>query len=186
VADTLDRRNVFTDPRFQKHRDSYLNILIKQSKEGWEYDETDRALEARHGDWLWRIAAHDCKKADFESHHQKIYESGHFNDGDVNRARNYVVFSTKKDEIYIAPEPPKVATAIPERREHEVWTDDELQRLTVGEAGNNLASGRDYLRVANRSGRNVHRQLRFNLPSEEASRWRHSLVSELRKRIERG
>ncbi len=186
VADTVDRRIVFSDSRFQKHTDLYLNVLIKPEKYGWKYEESDRAPDARHSDWLWRIAVHDRKKASFKSKYKKIYETGRFSDGDVLMADNYVVFSGKSDETYIALNPPKVAKAIKDRHDREIWDDSELRLLTVGKAGNNLASGRDYLRVANRSGRNVHRQIRFKLPSEEAIKWRKSLISLLQERDRRG
>jgi hypothetical protein len=180
VADTVNRRDVFDDPRFRKHRDFYLNILIKPTKDGWKYDESDRACDARHDDWLWRIAVHDRHKKPFWTRNQKIYETGQFKDGDVPLAQNYIVFSTGADETFISPDPPEVAVAVKGR--HEKWNDNELRHLTVEKAGTILKGGRNYLRIVNSSGRNVHRQIRFNLPSKEASTWRQSLISALKLR----
>src|ERR1039458_5151700 len=42
-------------------------------------------------------------------------------------------------------------------------------------------SGRGYLRVANRSGRNVHRQIHFDMPADEAIAWRDSLIAALKE-----
>ncbi|MGC1187787.1 MAG: hypothetical protein WA871_10375 [Candidatus Acidiferrales bacterium] len=182
VTDTLDRRVIFADPRFRDYRDLYLNLLIKPTKDGWRYGENDRERDARHKDWLWRIAIHGRRKESFKSRNRKIYSSGRFADGDVLIAANYILFSPKRTETYIATNPPKVAEATKEKGATEIWSDSELRRLTVEKAGSNLDSGRDYLRVPNLSGRNVHRQIRFTLPSEEAVTWRQSLISALRSR----
>jgi hypothetical protein len=184
VARLVDRRGVFEDSCFRKHLHSYLNLLIKPTDNGWCHAEDDREDHAKHPDWLWRIAVHGRKRKPFKTKYGRIHETGCFRDGDVRIAENYVVFSD--EETYVAPDPPNVAKAIVERREHERWTDPKLQQLTASAAGERLASGRDYLRVANRSGRNVHRQIRFKIPFEEASRWRQSLISELRAREGRG
>jgi len=182
VADIVDRRIVFTDSRFRLHAHCYLNTLIKPAEDGWRYDESDRNGDAKHRDWLWRIALHDRKKKPFKTKNKTIYQTGEFRDGQILVAENYVVFSSNGDETYITQNPPKVATVKLEERKHEKWSDCELQRLTVDEAGKRLASGRNYLRVANRSGRNVHRQIHFRLPPQEARTWRQSLISVLRKR----
>ncbi len=180
VADSIDRREVFGDTRFRKYRDLYRNILVRPGKRGWRYDESDRAPDARHDDWLWRIAVHGKRKELFRARYERIFTTGRFDDGDVQLAKNYIVFSAAPNETYISPDPPKVAMAI--KGEHEKWSDKGLQRLTVGKASAVLASGRDYLRTDNPSGRNVHRQIRFNLPFKEATTWRRSLISTLRKR----
>jgi hypothetical protein len=181
VADTLDRRAVYKNPLFRNHRDLYLNVLIRPVRQWWKHDENDRERRARHGDWLWRIAVHGRSKTAFESRNEKIYETDRFSDGDVEISTNYVLFSGKPDETYIAADPPEVAEAEKALHAIEVWGDDELRSLTVDEASRNLESGRNYLRIANRSGRNVHPHIRFHLPAEQASKWRRSLISVLRK-----
>jgi hypothetical protein len=51
-----------------------------------------------------------------------------------------------------------------------------------GKAGTILKNKRDYLRTDNPTGRNVHPEIRFDLPSEEARIWRQSLISVRRRR----
>ncbi len=68
---------------------------------------------------------------------------------------------------------------------HEEWCNRLLQSLTVVTAAAFLKSGRNYLRVANSSGRNVHRQLRFEMPSKEAGKWRDALIDEMKEATSR-
>ena len=180
VADRLDRRAVFSDRRLRRHRHLYLNVLVRPQGKGWEYDEGDREQKARHSDWLWRIAVHGKRKEPFQVRHKKIYKTGQLSNNSVRLATNYVVFSTAADETYILPTPPEVAIAASGK--HEKWTDDELRALTVALAGATTKNGRDYLRAANPTGRNVHRQIRLDLPPDEALEWRSSLISALRMR----
>ena len=160
-----------------------LMFLIRPYKGGWRYDETDRPRSVRHSDWLWRIADHQSltRKA-FEGHHRKIYavewfSNQHINATGFNLGNNYISFSGDAGRTFISPRPPIVATA--KKGEHEVWNNAELKRLTV-DASRSLKSRRDYLRVANSSGRNVHRQIRFEMEPHEAIKWRASLISALK------
>jgi hypothetical protein len=52
--------------------------------------------------------------------------------------------------------------------------------MTVGTAASLLRSGRYDLRVVNRSSRNVHRQIHFHMPADEASTWREGLIEVLK------
>ena len=185
VADKLDHRAVYVDRRFSRFRGIYINTLITRRIDGWRYDETDRHPRQRHGDWLWRIADHrGIRQEQFDAEHKTIYRTGRLLRGAVDNgkprlANNYIVFTTPPDRAHISPNPPEVAVAV--KGYHEEWCNRRLQALTVGVAASFLKSGRDYLRVANSSGRNVHRQLRFDMPSEGANRWRDALIVALKE-----
>lgn len=180
VADKLDRGDVYNDERLSRHRDLYLNVLVGPGTQGWDYEESDREEAARHSDWLWRIAVHGKSKDAFRRQHRRAYKEAHFDDGEVELAKNYVLFSGASDETYIAPVPPRVAAA--RKGRHERWADKELRRLTVKLAGKETKSGRHHLRTENRSGRNVHPVIHFNLPLEEAIKWRQNLACALMRR----
>lgn len=179
VAEKLDRRFVYSDIRFSQHLGLYLNLLIKPHMEGWQYDESDREKKARHRDWLWRVAVHGRDKNSFQSKHRKVYQTGRFDNDYIRLEENYVVFSTADDETFVSPNPPEVAIA--KVGQHEQWTNQRLQTLTVETAAALLASRRNYLRTVNSSGRNLHRQIRFDMPLDQASEWRHRLISALRE-----
>jgi hypothetical protein len=179
VAEKLDRRFIYSDARFSEHLGLYLNVLIKPQTEGWQYDETDREKRARHPDWLWRIAVHGRGKDSFQSKHKNIYQAGRFDNDDISIEKNYVLFSNVSDETYISPDPPEVAIA--QQGRHEQWTNQRLRTLTVEVAAALLPSCRNYLRTINRSGRNVHRQIRFDMQFDQATEWRHGLISALRE-----
>jgi len=180
VSDKLDRGDVYNDERLRQHRDLYLNVLVWPGTKSWDYDESDREENARHSDWLWRIAVHGKSKEAFQHRQRRAYKRAQFDGGEVELARNYILFSGASDETYIAPDPPRVATA--RKGRHERWTDKELRRLTVKLAGKETKSGRHHLRTENRSGRNVHPVIRFNLPLEEAIKWRKNLICALMRR----
>ena len=172
VYEKIDRRVVYDDSRFDGYTGSYLNILIRPDHTQWRYDENDRPPRDRHGDWLWRIADHEKKKRPvFDSTYHKIYKTGLL-DHEVKIAKNYIVFATEPNDTYICPNPPEVATAM--RGQHEKWSHSELYRLTVGRAG------RGYLRTTNRSGRNIHPEIRFTMLEDEAAAWRQALISVLK------
>jgi hypothetical protein len=170
----LDRRFVYSDIRFSEHRGLYVNVLIKPQMEGWQYDESDREKKARHPDWLWRIAVHRSKDSFQSERHRKIYQAGRFENDYIRLGENYVVFSTASDETYISPDPPEVA--ISQEGQHEQWTNQRLRTLTVESAAALLANHRNYLRTVNSSGRNLHRQIRFDMPLGQASEWRYALI----------
>jgi len=179
VSEKLDRASFYRDERFRQHRQSYLNLLVRPSSAGWFYDEKDRDRSARHSDWLWRISRHGPnKKAAFQEKYRGIYESGMWSDGDVPQAKNYVIFSPSPDETYISPHPPDVAMAI--KGQHEEWTNPEIRRLTVGHAGARTRHRRDFLRTDNRSGRNVHPQIRFSLEPNDSVGWRQLLIATIK------
>jgi hypothetical protein len=184
VADKLDHRAVHRDRRFSRFRGLYLNTLIAPEVGGWRYDETDRHLKQRHSDWLWRIADHrGITQEEFDAKYEGIYRSGRIRQVAVDSAKplladSYILFTAPPDRAYISPSPPEVAIAVKGR--HEEWGNRRLQSLTVLTAAAFLKSGRDYLRVANSSGRNVHRQLRFDVPSDEVAEWRDALISALK------
>jgi hypothetical protein len=178
VSEKLDRSSFYRDERFRRHRQLYLNLIVKPSSGGWLYDENNRDRSARHKDWLWRISRHGNNKKAFAEKYRGIYEAGRWSDGDVQQAKNYVVFSTSPDETYLSPRPPEVAIAI--KGQHEDWTNRELQRLTVGIAGQLTQERRDFLRTENPSGRNVHPQIRFSLELNDSIGWRQLLISAIK------
>ena|SRR5271165_5519350 len=123
-------------------------------------------------------------KENFDAKFEAIYRTGWLSraaveSGKPRLANNYIVFTTPPDRAHISPKPPDVAVAV--KGYHEEWCNRRLRALTVGMAASFLKSRRDYLRVANISGRNVHRQLRFDMPSEEANRWRNELIVALKE-----
>jgi hypothetical protein len=179
VLKRLDHRAVFLDSRFRRYRDLYLNTLIKPIADGWKHDETDREPKARHSTWLWRMAVHSRKKSSFRSKHKEMDKTEQFRDGGVKLAGNYILFSSAANETYIVPKPPKVAIA--RKGEHEKWINKELKKLTVLRALSVSKNGRDYLRAVNSRGRNLHRQIRFDLALDEARKWRQALISALRR-----
>jgi len=184
VDDKVDHRAVYHDPRLQEFQHLYINGLIIPGKGGWSHDETDRRASQRHENWLWRMADHrGIKKETFNVKYEKVYRDGWFSEGAViPLGGNYVMFSPPPDRAFISPDPPEVAIAV--KGEHEKWSDQKLRALTVGKAAALHSSGRDYLRIANKSGRNVHRQIRFVMPADEASRWRDDLIAALREAAE--
>jgi len=93
-------------------------------------------------------------------------------------ANNYILFSTSADDSYICNKPPEVAISF--KGKSEKWSEKQLESLTVGTAFKYHVSGRNYLRVENRSGRNVHRQIRFEMPTTEAVAWREKLICALK------
>jgi hypothetical protein len=178
VAEKVDHRFVFNDPRFEAHADKYLNLLIRPENDGWKYDESDRHKSHRHRDWLWRIADHTGLTADaFNTRYQPFRERGSFPAGGVSMAKNYVVFSSAPEETYISPNPPEVAVA--ERGRHETWVEGELKRLTIDKAAQLHKRKRGFLR--SRGFGYVHPELRFEMASDEAAHWRLSLMSALQR-----
>ena len=183
VQEKLDVRAVYSDKRFAGFRKLYINRLIRPSKNGWRYDESDRAKSQRHEDWLWRISEHrGLSQKRFKEEYAHVYRDEWFansalNNGDLTLAKNYVLFSSGADDSYICTNPQEVAQAY--KPNHEVWSNEPLRALTVGTAAAWLNSRRDYLRVENSSGRNVHRHIRFNMPSDEAIAWRQKLITAL-------
>jgi hypothetical protein len=184
VTQKADHRAIHCDPTFRRFGQVYINNLIRPDGAGWRYDENDRRRDQRHKDWLWRIAQHrGTGQADLNREFAQIYRREHFDEGDLARgklllANNYVVFSNDPSETYISPQPPRVAIASP--GEHEKWTHRTFRAMTVAKAATALKSGRDYLRVASSSGRNVHRQIRFTLPTTEAESFREELIRALK------
>lgn len=184
VMDKIDVRAVHIEDRFAPSRDLYINSLIRPDKGGWRYDEMDRPDSQRHRDWLWRIADHrGIKQEDFNDKYNQIRRSGFIPEsslttGNVRLASNYVLFATHGPHAYISTNPPEVATA--SKGAHERWNDKTLRSLTVSTAAKFLKSKRSYLRVVNKSGRNVHRHIRFLMPSDKAVEWRDELIHALR------
>lgn len=184
VVDKVDVRALHREQRFARFRGLYINSVIRPNKNSWRYDECDRPASQRHGDWLWRIAEHGgLTQAQFDERYQRVSQQEWFEDspatnGNVMLAKNYVVFSTEEPEGYISPNPPEVAIA--RKREHEKWSQPILQSLTVGRASRFHHGGRDYLRVVNSSGRNVHRHIRFMMPTGQAIAWRVELIRALK------
>lgn len=183
VEDLLERRSMYTNARLRRQWPLYLNILISPVGNGkWRHNEDDRPDSARHDDWVWRVAEHGRNKKEFERRNKKIYETGAFRDRELVLAKNYILFSSDPAQTYITSNPPVVAHAVKERHESEEWHDRQLERLAVCKAARHLKSGRNYLRTANRSGRNVHPVLRFELAAGEAESWRNMLIKLLKAR----
>jgi hypothetical protein len=184
VVDKVDVRATHGDPRFAQFRQLFINCLIRPEKGGWRHDETDRPLSQRHRDWLWRISDHrGVQQKQFDDRYENIYRKGRFSDSALSSrglrlARNYVVFATDPPEAYISPVPPEVAIA--RRGEHEKWNDETLKRLTVHQAARFHKNGRVYLRTVNSSGRNVHRHIRFVMPTTQVALWRSQLINALK------
>ncbi len=184
VIDKVDHRAIYDDSRFENFRHLYINRLISPEDDGWRHDEGDRGASQRHKDWLWRITDHgNVSKEAFDRAFATIYRcdkisNGVLTCGELRFGTNYVLFSPSPDRAFISPNPPEVARAM--QGQHEKWIDKNLQALTVGKAKSQLKTRRDYLRAANRSGRNVHRQIRFDMSADEASRWRDQLIHALK------
>ena len=181
VERKLDRRVVFRDPNFTPA--NYLNILIRQDGDLWRYAEPDdkRPKSARHGDWLWRIARRQTTKEEFDQQFAQVYKDNYFADGPVPPiADSYIVFSSADSDTCIARDPPKVAVAVIQAAgECEEWTSLEFRRLTVDVAEE--FGCRNHLRVKNKSHRNVHLPVAFEMPStEEGDKWRKCLIAALR------
>lgn len=176
VSDKVDHRAIHNDLRFEPFRHLYINGLIVPKNSGWFHDESDRRTSHRHRDWLWRIADKGGLTSEaFRTTHATIYEEDWFSDGAVPLGRNYVVFSCRPDETLIVPHPPTVAVAT--NGQLEVWTNPDLRALTLDTAARCRLRGRS-LRTKNPF--RPHRQIRFDLPADEASRWRDELFEVLR------
>jgi hypothetical protein len=184
VSQRVDHRAIHCDPDLRPFQQSYINSLIRPDATGWRYDEDDRRRDQRHRDWLWRIAHHcGIGQASFNRRFAQIYGKERFDEADLNEGNllltdNYIVFSSDASQSFISPKPPEVAVASP--GEHETWTHQTFRAMTVAKAATALKSGRDFLRVANSSGRNVHRQIRCTLPTAEAELWREQLIQALK------
>ena len=175
VAHRLDRRDIFQDAAFEKAQ--YINLLIRPQGNGWIYDESDRPESDRHRDWLWRIAKKTTRnKAVFDVQHKINYDSGLFDDGDIEVGKNYIVFSDDADQTYISQDPPHVATAQP-GDDHETWCSEAFRDLTLAKAVERNPQGRDYLRTG--AAGYPHRQLVFDMPDREGAEWRRSLIAAL-------
>lgn len=187
VLTTQDVRAVHRERRFAEFRSLYINVLIRPAKNGWQHDESDRVESSRHGDWLWRIADHGRKVAPFEKRYAQVYRDGFIpnellDDGGLRLAENYILFSTATEDSYICNNPPEVAIA--SNGENETWNKKLLQSLTVGTSS--VYGGRGYLRAANPTGRNVHRQIHFEMPTPEAVAWRGKLIQALKAADKKG
>jgi hypothetical protein len=178
VADKVDHRALDRDDRFFRSRHRYINGLIVPDRGGWRHDETDRSPAHRHADWLWRLADHRrMTKKKFGAQYAPIYRKDRLSDGTVRFACNYVVFSRGADQTFIAPQPPPVAVA--REGQHERWLNTRLRALTL--ENSTLWGGRSHLRTANRH--RPHRQIRFEMPIEEANDWRDSLIAALKNTL---
>lgn len=178
VSGKLDHRAVYCDKRFAHFRQSYINGLIRPEHDGWQYWEADRPISDRHKDWLWRIADHrGLSRTDFAKKYATILKDQWFSATSLARralqfGRNYVIFSQPAG-TYISPHPPEVAVATSGR--HEEWMNPRFQALTVGMAAS--CGERNYLRIVNPSGRNVHRHIAFKMPTTSAISWRDALIA---------
>jgi hypothetical protein len=179
VADVLDRRTVFSDPRFRGA--AYLNVMLRPGKGGWRYDEDGCPRSARHRDWLWRMAVHGRSSKQFEARYGHVYRRAWFRDGEVPMAHNYILFSESKAETYVSKNPPRVAAATVKKGfgSSEQWESPKLQELTVDTAAE--FRGRRFLRTANKTGRNVHPVVRFEMPANDVVKWRQQLIAALRR-----
>jgi hypothetical protein len=190
VVGKVEVRAVHREDSFASFRNLYINSVIRPNKQGWRYDESDRPASQRHADWLWRISDHrGVNQKTFNKRYEQIYRSGFLPEfslanGDLTLARNYVVFSTALPNGYISRNPPEVAIA--RKGKHEKWNHKTLRSLTVGTAAKFLKSKRSYLRVVNKSGRNVHRHIRFMMPSDKAVEWQDELIHALKAATEHG
>jgi hypothetical protein len=184
VNDRLDHRAVHGEDRFSQFRERYINGLIRPDNGGWRYWEADRPGSHRHEDWLWRIADHrGMSKEDFDRTYATICKDRWFSDsavvnGELQFGSNYIVFCAQPNRTFISPDPPEVAIAT--KGKHEKWIDPRLQALTVGMA--TYWGERNYLRIVNPSGRNVHRQIAFKMPAARANSWRDTLIATLKER----
>jgi hypothetical protein len=184
VIGKVDVRAVHREDSFAPFRNLYINSVIQPDKQGWRYDENDRPNSQRHADWLWRICDHrGINQKTFNKRYEQAYRSGFLPEslltsGDLMLAPNYVLFSTRMPNGYISRNPPEVAIA--RKGEHEKWNDKTLRTLTVGTAARFLKSKRSYLRVVNKSGRNVHRHIRFMMPTDKAVELRDELIHALK------
>lgn len=182
VEGKVDHRAVYRNAMLRGKR--YINALIRPAKGGWRYDESDRPRASRHRDWLWRMADQQgFTRKVFERRYKSIYRDEWFSNQDLSSGKlklgnNYIIFSSDAEQTFISVKPPIVATAT--KGNHEAWCNAVLKGLTVDKAAKALKSGRDYLRVVNGSGRNVHRQVRFEIASDDATTWRASLISALK------
>lgn len=176
VADKVDHRALHSDVRFTWSQHLYINGLIVPERGGWRHDETNRSPSHRHRDWLWRMADHRrMTRKEFEARHATIYRNETFSEDAVRLACNYVIFAREADRTFIAPNPPQVAGA--RKGEHEKWLNKSLRALTVDEAASR--GGRSHLRTLNRH--RPHRQIRFEMPTDEAGEWRDALIAALRE-----
>jgi hypothetical protein len=180
VAEKIEHTRVAQDQRFLSH--PYINVLIRRENGDWIYDETDRRLSARHGDWLWRIAQHERSetKEHFKERHQAVYVDNRFKDEDsgLSSARNYVVFAENDEETFILARPLLVALAEKTQKTAELrrerWSNKVLKDLTVS-----MCTGRGYLRTGNSNGPN-HPHIRFVMDVADATRWKKQLIETLK------
>jgi hypothetical protein len=183
VKKLVDHRAPFRDPALRGGK--YLNTLIRPNASDWEYYEGDRPERARHEDWFWRMADHaGMKQPAFNRQYSKVHATGKLSEaaierGEIPLGQNYIVFSKDKSDFFISPNPPDVATA--RKGAHEVWSDSKMKALTVDLAAKYHSEGRDYLRLANKTNRNVHRHIRVEVRSEEVAAWREKLIAAIRK-----
>jgi hypothetical protein len=174
VADKVEHRAIHHDPRINQFRYMYTNGLIVPKNGGWCHDESDRPKMHQHKDWLWRIADHrGMTKGEFARKYAAIYEDGWFSNNSVSLASNYILFRSDPRHTLILQNPPNVAFAINGQREE--WTNSDLHAMTLGTAAR--WGGRDRLRIPNRS--RPHRQIRFQMPADDATVWRDALMGAL-------
>lgn len=179
VEEKLDHRAAFRDARLKDH--PYINTMIRPRDGKWHFDETNRPKEHVHGDWLWRMCdLRGLTQPVFKAKYAQFYKDQYFTDDDVAArrvrfARNYVLFSARADETFIAPKPPKIAVA--RKCKSENWTNEELRKLILGTA--EAYGGRGCLRVTNPTNCNVHRHIHFRMDTEKAIAWRAEVIRAL-------
>ncbi len=186
VAEAVDWRVLAGRRTFQDAW--YINTLIMSGDGGrWQYDEQDRPNDARHeSSWLWRIANHERfrRKRDFNAAYAKVYRRGYFSERDIARgvcppmAENYIVFSKRDDETFIAPTPPVVAIAV--AGDSERWVHATLEHLVLETSTWNRNGKARHLRSQEVRG-HQHPHLHWTVDEETGKEWRKCLIAALRE-----
>lgn len=177
VDDKLPHSSAFEDARLKG--EPYINAMIHPAIGGWEYGEGDRRREARHSNWLWRLADHQREKSrQFSGHYADVYAGGAIRRGDLTSGRiafanNYILFCDSKERTYVHKDPPMVAVAI--KGQNERWADTPFRSLVRDTMM--AACGRQHLRSTGRG--YAHPKVHFRLPAGEAANWRAKVIAEL-------
>jgi len=186
---TVDKKisqiEIWKDKSHRKFR-RYFNLLIRPSRSkhnAWEHFEPTLHGSRLHHDWLWRMAEHQgFRKRDFKALEARDLLEKHatIRHHPLIIAKNYVLFSTDAAKTHILSKPAVVAWHS-KGKPNEEWNKDRfsqaVQKLTLDVA--EKANGRKRsLRIKN--SQRAHRHIVFELPNDEAYRWRTQFLDLIR------
>jgi hypothetical protein len=185
---TVERKiahsDIFLRPAYKSYR-NYLNLLVRPSDSGrlWTHHEPGAPKGKWHKDWLGRVAPHRVYPIE---ELKRLGRSDEIRVGSVIDGRpfrfgeNYVIFSRDVGLTGIVQRPPTVADA--KQLQAETWRRDRLSQeifcRTVGVA--QYHGIHRSLRIKNKTQHSHSPPIRWEVPTEELSKWRAKFLQFLK------